>query len=183
MAETPGRRRRADDDDTDLPPDPRDDDEDAERPDYDIDEGVRHARQRARLQPVDDADDDEADDDQTIPDRVVKLPLPKPWNRLRIYAWLDFPEEVAVLFGPKRDDETADDAGERIIDGLRQCITRHDGWRDRDGKLPQPDSRAFWRRISTPLSKAIMEAFFAAIRRNPTAGASTSKRPRSSRRT
>ncbi len=181
MAAEPRRRRRQDDDDEgdaelSVVPPRYDDGDEGDGPEYSVEEGERHARSYRGRRPADDVDErDEEDDDQIIPDRVVRLPLPKPWNKLRIYAWLDYPEETAVLFGPKRDDETADDAGERIIEGLRQVITRHDGWRDRDGKMPQPSTRAFWRRISTPLSRAIMEAFFAAIRRNPTPAASPKK--------
>lgn len=179
---SPTHRKRRRDDDEDAPlsitaPDVEDDDEDDEDgPEVDVDEGVRHARDYRGRRSAEDDDDEDAGDDQTIPDRVVRLPLPKPWNQLRIWAWLDYPEEVAVLFGPKRADETDDDAGERIMDGLRTVITRHDGWRDRDGKLPQPSSRTFWRRVSTPLSRAIMEAFFAMIRRNPTPRASQKRK-------
>lgn len=161
-------RRRAEDE---LPPDDGDDlDDDQE---VDVAEGVRHVqavRTRAPRQFADDGED--ADSDQVIPDRVVRLVLPKPWAHLRIWAWLDYPEDVARLFRPKGPDETDEDAGERMMEGFRTVITRHDSWRDRDGLLPQPTSKRFWERVSTPLGRAITEAFFSAMRRNPTERAS-----------
>jgi hypothetical protein len=73
-------------------------------------------------------DEEDAGSDQIIPDRVLPLKLPPPWSHLRIWAWLDYPEEVAKLFSPKDADETDEDAGERIMEGMRTVITRHDGW-------------------------------------------------------
>lgn len=175
MAVEPRRRRRPDDDDAPLavvPPDvdDLDDDDEDDGPEVDADEGMRHARRYSRA--VNDLDGDEESGDQLIPDRVVKLALPKPWTHLKLWVWLDYPEEVARLFGPKQDDESDDEAGERIIEGLRSVVVKHGGWSDRQGRLPQPSTRAFWNRVSTPLSKAIISKLFEAIRRNPTPAAS-----------
>lgn len=167
------RHRRNDDDEAPLSMVPPDPDEDSDEGDGD--EGLRHARRYAQYA---DGDDDEEGADQIIPDRVVRLQLGKPWAHLKIYAWLDYPEEVAQLFGPKADEETPDEAGERVIRGLRTVIVKHAGWRDRAGKLPQPASRAFWERISTPLSKEIIAKLFEAIKRNPTPPASKNRKPR-----
>ena len=178
MAANPRYLRTADDEDEDASSAADDADQGIE---IDPDEGMRHARQtnrtRAPRQYADDGED--ADSDQVIPDRVVRLTLPKPWAHLRIWAWLDYPEEVARLFSPKRADETDEEAGERVMEGMRTVITRHDSWRDREGLLPQPTSRAFWARISTPLARAITDSFFSAMRRNPTPPASRSRKPRS----
>ncbi len=180
----PARRRAADDD---MPigvvaadeSDEEDEEEDAQY--LDDDEGLAHARLSLRPRPVRTRDDDEEDaaTDQVIPDRVVRLQLPAPWRHLRIWAWLDYPEEVAKLFGPKAADESEDEAGERIMEGMRAVITRHDGWRDRDGLLPQPGNRKFWARLSTPLARAVTSAFFSVMRRNPTQQASRKRKPRS----
>lgn len=179
----PARKRRPiDDDDEPLSveaPDVEDEeDEEEEGGDIDVEEGVRHAQRYSRMSPSRAVDDDQ-DDDQTIPDRVIRLTLPKPWSHLKLWVWLDYPEEVARLFGPKQAEESDDEAGERIIEGLRAVVVKHGGWRDRHGRLPQPGSREFWTRVSTPLSKAIISKLFEMIRRNPTPAASTKpKRPR-----
>jgi hypothetical protein len=178
------RTRRPDDDEDEvglavLPPDdPEDgDDEEDDEPEVDVAEGVRHARSYARARSAPSVDDD-GGDDQTIPDRVVLLRLPKPWERLKLWVWLDYPEDVATLLKPRDTDagETVEDAGERMMEFFRTTVVKHGGWRDRDGLLPQPRSRAFWARISTPLSRAIFQEFMAVIRRNPTPAAS--KKPK-----
>lgn len=178
------RRRRDEEDEIPLSAVPRDDEDDEEEDDdeqeVDAEEGIRHARSAARARPRQEYDDEpDAGSDQMIPDRVMLLKLPPPWSHLRVWAWLDYPEEIAKLFSPKDADETDTDAGERIMEGMRSVITRHDGWRDRDGALPQPSSRKFWSRVSTPLARAITNSFFALMRSNPTPAASRKRKPRS----
>lgn len=180
------RRRPADDEDEDVTLFPVVDDEDEEDEDDDQeddeDEAAAEAPQYVVRRPVKTREGADADDDQIVPDRIVRLALPAPWKNLRIYAWLDYPEDIAAHFGPKRDDETNDDAGERIIEGMRKVIVKHDGWRDSRGHAyPQPSKRAFWTEISTPLARAITNAFFAAMRRNPTQGGSPKKTQKRSR--
>jgi hypothetical protein len=62
---------------------------------------------------------------------------------------------------------------------MRTVITKHDGWEDADGVLPQPKSRKFWSRVSTPLARAITNSFFALMRSNPTPQASRKRKARS----
>jgi hypothetical protein len=176
----PRQRRRRDEDDISLsvlPPDEdEDDEEDDEEQEVDAEEGIRHARGARPVARY--AGEEDAGSDQVIPDRVLPLKLPPPWSHLRIWAWLDYPEETARLFSPKAPDESDEEAGERIMEGMRIVITRHDGWRDRDGVLPQPSSRKFWSRVSTPLARAITNGFFALMRANPTQAASRKRKPR-----
>jgi hypothetical protein len=173
------KRRRRDEDDIPLsvlPPDEdEDDEEDDEEQEVDAEEGIRHARGARPVAKY--ADEEDAGSDQVIPDRVLPLKLPPPWSHLRIWAWLDYPEEIAKLFGPKAPDETDEEAGERIMEGMRAVITRHDGWVMRGAKLPQPSSRKFWSMVSTPLARAITTSFFSLMRSNPTpAGSRKQKR-------
>lgn len=180
------KRRRPDDDDEDdedlrVIPLNDDDDDDEQEDDEEEEEETEEAAQYVVRRPAGRASES-VDDDQTVPDRIVKLSLPPPWKALRIYAWLDYPEDIAAHFGPKRDDETNEDAGERIIEGMRKVIVKHDGWKNSQGHVyPQPNRRAFWTEISTPLARAITNAFFAAMRRNPTQPGSPKKTRKRSR--
>lgn len=180
----PKRRRPDDDEELRVIPITDDDDEDDDDDDDDEsedDEGGDEAAQYV-VRRSNSRDDGGSDDDQIVPDRIVKLILPAPWKNLRIYAWLDYPEDIAAHFGPKRDDETQEDAGERIIEGMRKVIVKHDGWKNSRGQVyPQPNKRAFWTEISTPLARAITNAFFAAMRRNPTQQGSPKKTRKRSR--
>lgn len=103
-----------------------------------------------------------------IANRTPWLDLPDPYDNLRVRVWLDYPQEVAELLTapPANADgtpgETPDEQSARIMEFLKAVILQHDGWEmdDGEGPLPQPDSDDFWRRIPTPLGRAVSERFF-----------------------
>jgi len=115
-----------------------------------------------------------------IADRTVWLDLPEPWDNLEIKAWLDYPQEVSLMWMPVRD-ETPHQAGARMVGACKEVFLDHRGangapWEDEDGVLPSPKEDEFWERISNPLMKAILERFFEELNTNPTSRSSRKKK-------
>lgn len=110
-----------------------------------------------------------------IANRAPWLDLPDPFDNLNIRAWLDYPQEVAILWAPV-DGESKDAATTRVMEACKSVFLAHDGWEDEEGVLPQPDTDEFWRRISTPLGAAIVQRFFGEITDSPNSRASRKRR-------
>lgn len=169
------RRRKEDDEDIVVPTLVDDDDDDDGEIDDDDTPEVHYIQRRPSA-----GERDDETDDQQIPDRVLRIPLPQPWTHLRIYGWFDYPKDIADRM-VAAEGETGEEAGQRVMDVLRDVIVQHDGWKDpRDRKtvLPQPSSRKFWDRIPNPLAAAIVRSYFSLVKRNPTPQVSKRKTKR-----
>lgn len=142
-----------------------------------------------------------------VRDRTPWLALPKMWPNLIFQVWVDYPKPIAELWTPQPgsgDDgkESPEEAGARLIEActstfLAHAIRKPGGRRDEpeplldangqpvpwhDPKTSQPyppiTTEDFWEQISTPLSNAIIQAFFAEMASNPTSAAPSSRRTR-----
>jgi hypothetical protein len=102
-----------------------------------------------------------------IANRCPWLDLPEPFDNLRVRCWLDYPQDIAEMLTAE-PDETPEQASARVMEFLKGVILQHDGWEadDNEGPLQQPDTDDFWRRIPTPLGRAISERFFEELQGN-----------------
>lgn len=85
-----------------------------------------------------------------IPTEEVEISLAGRYQGMTFRIQADYPSRVG------NDLRSGDQ--ERLRKALQYIVLQHNGWRDREGMLPSPDTDEFWDRLSETVMVAMLRA-------------------------